>query len=133
MPVRMELRRILIREVQERHVVELREVDGQRELPIEIALNEAAAIERRLLGQVPPRPQTHELLTSVIESLGAKIERVEITEFKDRVFYARLWLRRDGELIDIDARPSDALALSVASGAPIYVQEKVLEEVDDLG
>lgn len=114
-------------------MVELREVDGQRELPIEIALNEAAAIERRLLGQVPPRPQTHELLTSVIESLGAKIERVEITEFKDRVFYARLWLRRDGELIDIDARPSDALALSVASGAPIYVQEKVLEEVDDLG
>lgn len=129
MAVRMEIKRILIREIQESHVVELREVDGERVLPIMIALNEAAAIERRLLGQTPPRPQTHELLAGVIEALDAKVDRIEITEFKDRVFYARLWLRREGQLIDVDSRPSDALALGAATGVPIFVNEEVLDEV----
>ena len=128
MSVRMELARILIRETQDHHVVELREVDGERTLPIMIGLFEAAAIERRLMGQTPPRPQTHELLDSVIKAMGGEVERVVITELDDRTFYARLYIRQGDKLLDIDARPSDAIALGVTSDVPIFVAEKVLDE-----
>lgn len=129
MPVRMELSRILIREGHESHVVELREVDGERVFPIVIGPSEAMAIERRLMGKLPPRPQTHELLASVIEHLGASVERVIINDLKDHTFFARLVLRRGDDEIDIDSRPSDAIALGVATEVPIYVAEHVLEDV----
>jgi uncharacterized protein len=129
MAVRMELARVLIRETNDTHVVELREVDGERVFPIMIGIHEAAAIERRLMGQRPPRPQTHELLASVIESLGGTVEKVMITELKNHTFYARLYVRQNGQVIDIDCRPSDAIALGVATEVPIYVEEQVLEEV----
>lgn len=129
MAVRMELARILIRETNDSHVVELREIDGERVFPIVIGLNEAAAIHRRLLGQEPPRPQTHELLASVIASLGGKLERIVISDLKDHTFYARLVLRQDGKELEIDSRPSDAIALGAASEVPIYVEDRVLEEV----
>lgn len=128
MAVRMELARVLIRETDDTHVVELREVDGSRVFPIVIGFNEAAAIERRLMGQHPPRPQTHELLASVIEHLGGKIERVVISDLKDHTFYARLMVRQGDQVRDIDSRPSDAIALGVASDVPIYVEEHVLDE-----
>ncbi len=127
MAVRMELARVLIRETQDSHVVELREVDGQRVFPIVIGLNEAAAIERRLMGQHPPRPQTHELLAGVIEALGASIDRVVINDLQQHTFFARLVLRRGDELFDIDARPSDAIALGVATDVPIFVEDHVLQ------
>jgi uncharacterized protein len=129
MAVRMELARVLIRETNDTHVVELREVDGERVFPIMIGIHEAAAIERRLMGQRPPRPQTHELLASVIESLGGTVEKVMITELKNHTFYARLYVRQNGKVVDIDCRPSDAIALGVATEVPIYVEEQVLEEV----
>ena len=128
MAVRMELARILIRETKDSHIVELREVDGERIFPIVIGLNEAAAIERRVMGQQPPRPYTHELLESVIEALGAKVERVVINDLRDHTFYARLILAVNGQTIDIDSRPSDALALSSAMEVPIYVEDHVLEQ-----
>lgn len=131
MAVRMELARILIRETDDTHVVELREVDGDRIFPIVIGFNEAFAIERRLMGQIPPRPQTHELLASVIDELGYRLDHVVISDLKNHTFFARLMLRGEGEseLKDIDARPSDALALGVATEVPIYVEEHVLDEV----
>ncbi len=129
MPVRMELARILIRETDDTHVVELREADGERVFPIVIGLNEAAAIERRLMGQQPPRPQTHELLANVIEALGYQLEKVLINDLKQHTFYARLHLRRGEEVVDVDSRPSDAIALGVASDTPIFVAEHVLDEV----
>ena len=129
MLVRMELARILIRETDDTHVVELREVEGERIFPIVIGLHEAAAIERRLMGQKPPRPQTHELLASVIEHLGCSIDRVIINDLRDHTFFARLILKRGSEEVDIDSRPSDAIALGVASDVPIYVAEHVLDEV----
>jgi len=129
MAVRMELARILIRETNDTHVVELREVDGERIFPIVIGLSEAAAIERRLMGQAPPRPQTHELLASVVEALGASIERVVINDLKNQTFFARLILRQGDRRVDIDSRPSDAIALGVATDVPIFVEEHVLEEV----
>lgn len=128
MSIRMELARILIRETQDHHVVELREVDGERTLPIMIGLFEAAAIERRLMGQKPPRPQTHELLDSVIKAMGGEVERVVITDLDERTFFARLYIRQGDKLLDIDARPSDAIALGVTSDVPIFVAENVLDE-----
>ena len=129
MPVRMELSRILIRETDDTHIVELREADGQRLFPIVIGLSEAAAVERRIMGQKPPRPQTHELLASVIEHLGATVDRVYINDLRNGTFFARLILHRNGEELDIDCRTSDAIALGVASDIPIYVAEHVLEEI----
>jgi hypothetical protein len=131
MAIRMELARILIRETNDTHVVELREQDGERIFPIVIGLNEAAAIERRLMGQSPPRPQTHELLASIIESLGWELDHILINDLRDHTFFARLFLKRNGsgEVVEIDSRPSDAIALGVATDVPIFVEDHVLEEV----
>ncbi len=128
MAVRMELSRILIRETDDMHIVELREVEGERVFPIVIGLNEAAAIERRLMGQKPPRPLTHELLASVIQGLDAEMEKILICDLKKSTFFARIFLRHDGELVEIDSRPSDAIALGVANEVPIFVADEVLDE-----
>ena len=130
MAVQMELARVLIRETNDSHVVELREVEGERVFPIMIGLHEAMAIERRLMGQKPPRPQTHELLASMIAALGGTLEKVVINELKNHTFYARLYIRQGGKLLDIDSRPSDAIALGVATEVPIFVEEQVLDEVN---
>lgn len=129
MAVQMELARVLIRETQDSHVVELREVDGERVFPIVIGLYEAAAIERRIMGQKPPRPQTHDLLASVIEALGASLDRILITDLQSGTFFAKLILKQGQEEITIDSRPSDALALGAAMDTPIYVEEKVLDDI----
>lgn len=129
MAIQMELVRILIRETDDTHVVELREVKGERIFPIMIGLNEAAAIERRLMGQQPPRPQTHDLLANVIEQLGYSLTRVVINDLRNHTFFARLVLRQGEQEIDIDSRPSDAIALGIATEVPIFVEEHVLDEV----
>jgi bifunctional DNase/RNase len=129
MAVKMELARVLIRETQDAHVVELREADGERIFPIVIGLNEAAAIERRLMGQAPLRPQTHELLAEVIEALGATVERVVICDLKQQTFFAQLILKQGDQEIVVDSRPSDAIALGVATDVPIFVEAHVLDEV----
>jgi len=127
--VEMELARILIRENDDAHIVELREKDGERIFPIVIGIHEAFAIERRLMNHAPPRPQTHELLANVIDQLGYRIDRVEITELQNHTFFARLILANGDEEIDIDSRPSDAIALGVATDVRIFVAEAVLDEV----
>ncbi len=134
MAVQMELSRILIRDQDDPQVLELREVDGERIFPIVIGLQEASAIERRLLGDVPPRPQTHELLASVIEHLGGRLEKIMITDLHhdalgNGTFFARIYIRQADHVIDVDARPSDAIALGVAENVPIFVDELVLNEV----
>lgn len=134
MVVRMELARILIREDSHLHIIELREKDGPRVMPIVIGLTEAAAIERRVMGQEPVRPQTHELLDSVIKHLGARVERIVINDLKHDdagrgTFYARLILRQGDKEIEIDSRPSDAIALGCISDVPIFVDEEVLDTV----
>jgi bifunctional DNase/RNase len=138
MAIRMELARVLIRETDDTHIVELREVDGERIFPIVIGLSEAAAIERRLLGQVPSRPQTHELLARIIEEMGGRIERIVINDLKQDeqgrgTFYARIYIRQKDVMLDIDSRPSDAIALGSANDVPIYVEESVLTEVTKAG
>lgn len=125
--VRMELSRILITETQDYQLIELREVDGERKFPIVIGIYEAAAIERRLKHLEVSRPQTHELLASVIEHLGGRLDRIVITDLKEHTFFASLVIDQDGDEVEVDSRPSDAIALGIANNVPIYVAEHVLD------
>jgi len=128
MAVLMELSRIFIREMTDMQIIELSEVDGDRTFPIVIGLPEAFAIERRLKGIEIPRPQTHDLLGSVIKQLGGKLKRIVINDLTDGTFFARLVVEQDGQEVEIDSRPSDAIALGVSEDVPIYVAEHVLEQ-----
>lgn len=109
-------------------IIELSEVGGTRSFPIVIGMTEACAIERRRKGCGVERPQTHDLLSNVIAELGAKVERIEIVDLKDKVFFARIILRQGGKTIEIDARPSDAVAIGVACDAPMFVAEHVIAQ-----
>ena len=129
MLVHMELAKIIITETSEQQIIVLKERDGPRTFPILIGLIEAYAIDRRLKGIQTLRPLTHELLASVIEELGGHLEKIIINDLRDHTFYARLVVRQNGELKEIDSRPSDAIALGVATEVPIYVAEHVLSEV----
>ena len=128
--VHMELSRIFIREMTDMQIIELTEVDGDRTFPIVIGLPEAFAIERRLKGIEIPRPQTHDLLATVIKSLGGQLIRIVINDLAEGTFFAKLVIDQDGREIEVDSRPSDAIALGVAEDVPIYVAEHVLEQTE---
>jgi bifunctional DNase/RNase len=130
MAVRMELSRIFIREMTDVQIIELTEVDGDRTFPIVIGLPEAFAIERRLKGIEIPRPQTHDLLASVINHMGGKLKEILINDLVEGTFYAKLIIVQDGQEIEVDSRPSDAIALGVAENVPIYVAEEVLAQTE---
>ncbi|MDA7980195.1 MAG: bifunctional nuclease family protein [Pirellulales bacterium] len=133
MPVHMELARIIISEIDDRQVIYLREVDGPRTFPILIGIFEATSIARRVKGEATARPLTHDLIVTVAEQLGGDPHSVVISELKDHTYYARLRISYEGELVEIDARPSDAIAVAVTCDPhlPIYVAEDVLSELDD--
>jgi len=127
-PIPMELRRIIISEVDEHQVIVLREVDGERSFPIVIGLFEATSIDRRVKGMQAPRPLTHDLITSAIELLGGEVQDIVISDLKDHTYFAKLRIRHEGELLEVDCRPSDAIAVAVTAKVPIYVSEDVLGE-----
>lgn len=129
MEVRVGLARIIISEISDQQIIFLRERDGDREFPIVIGDAEAYAIDRRLKGQRRERPLTHDLLADVIEKLHGELEKIVINDLQNHTFYAKLVVRADGEVIEIDSRPSDAIALGAASSTPIFVSEHVLREV----
>jgi bifunctional DNase/RNase len=131
MAVLMELSRIFIREMTDMQIIELSEVDGERTFPIVIGLPEAFAIERRLKGIEIPRPQTHDLLGTVIKQMGGRLKRIVVNDLAEGTFFARLVVEQDGQEIEIDSRPSDAIALGVAEDVPIYVAEHVLEQTQN--
>lgn len=131
MSVQMELHKIIISEMRDTQYIVLKEVDGDRKFPIVIGSPEAFAIERRLKGVMMPRPLTHDLLASVIEQLGGTIEKIEINNLQDHTFFARIHIRQDGQTIEIDSRPSDAIALGIATTVPIYVAEHVLDAASE--
>ena len=131
MSVQMELNKIITSEMQDQQIIVLKEVDGERKFPIVIGSNEALAIDRRLKGILHPRPLTHDLLAAVIEQLGGTIERIEINNLQDHTFYARIHIRQQGQTIKVDSRPSDAIALGIASNVDIFVAEHVLAQVSD--
>lgn len=131
MPVQMELSRIIISDINDQQVIYLKEVEGSRTFPILIGLYEAMSIRRRVNHEPTLRPLTHDLVVSAVDQLGGELQDVVITELKDHTYFALLRVRRDGELIEIDARPSDAIAVAVTCDPilPIYVSEDVLREV----
>ncbi len=129
MDVPVELSRILITELGDQQVIFLREKSGERNFPILIGIAEALAIDRRLKQKPTPRPMTHELLGNVIGQLGARIEKVVISDIINHTFIARLHLERDGETIEVDSRPSDAIALTAGTEAPLFVASHVFDDV----
>jgi bifunctional DNase/RNase len=128
MPIQMELRRIIISELDPHQIVILKEVDGERSFPIVIGVFEATSIERRVKGEPSPRPLTHDLIISVVEQMGGEIQDIVISDLREHTYFAKLRVRKDGELTEVDCRPSDAIAVAVASRVPIYVNEDVLGE-----
>lgn len=109
-------------------IVVLREEDGERFIPIWIGPAEADAITIQLQGMEPPRPLTHDLIRSVIESLGGEVLNVVIRNLEKQIYYAKIVLDVDGDAIEIDSRPSDAIALAVRVSAPIYISEEVMDQ-----
>jgi bifunctional DNase/RNase len=109
-------------------VVILREKDGTRVLPIWIGPAEASAIAMEMQGVKPPRPMTHDLLKNVIVGLGADLRRVTISAIKDKTYFAELLLHRDDHLFQLDARPSDSIALALRLNAPIFTEAALLEQ-----
>ena len=131
MPILLELRRIILNEIDEDQIVILAEADGDRALPIVIGLFEANSIDRRVRGQPSPRPLTHDLIVESIELMGGDIQDILITELREHTYYAQMRIRHDGDLIPIDCRPSDAIAVAVTARVPIYVHEDVFGELPD--
>ncbi len=129
MSIQMELHKIIISEMQDQQIIVLREVDGERQFPIVIGSAEAYAIDRRLKGIPTHRPLTHDLLASIIEEMGGQISRIEINDLENHTFFAKIHIHHNGQDIEIDSRPSDAIALGAATNVPIYVSEHVLDEV----
>ena len=109
-------------------IVLLKTVDGNRFLPIWIGHPEAAAILMKLQGATTPRPMTHDLLTDMLQQLDAHVVRITVTELKENTFYASITVSQNGSEIEIDSRPSDAIAIAVRADAPIYAADDVIEE-----
>ena len=109
-------------------IVLLKTADGNKFLPIWIGHPEAAAILMKLQGAATPRPMTHDLFTDILSQLEARVVKIAVTELRENTFYAMITVAVDGTEIEIDSRPSDAIALAVRSDAPIYAAEAVIEE-----
>ena len=109
-------------------IVLLKTADGNKFLPIWIGHAEAAAILMKLQSQTSPRPMTHDLFSEVLEQLGAQLVRVTITELRENTFYAQITFQAEGQELEVDSRPSDAIALAIRAEAPIFAAEQVIEE-----
>ena len=115
-------------------VVLLKERDGERVLPIWIGPAEASAIAMEMQGLRPPRPMTHDLLKSVIVQLGAVVRQIRISALKEKTYFAEVWLAREDHVFQLDARPSDSIALALRVQAPIFTEDTLLEDgPDDTG
>ncbi len=129
MAVQMELVRIIISDNNDQQIIYLKEIDGERTFPIVIGFFEATSIDRRVRGVPTPRPLTHDLLANAIEMLGGELQDIYISELKDHTYFAKLRIRHEGEIVEVDSRPSDAIAVAVTVDVPIFVAEEVLDEV----
>lgn len=127
----MALARIVIVDSEEdkMSMIVLRELEGERAFPILIGIHEAYAIDRRTKKVAVQRPMTHDLIESMIDDLECELERIVISELRDSTFYAKIVLRRNGDLVEVDSRPSDAIAVGAGTDTPIFVDESVLREV----
>jgi bifunctional DNase/RNase len=126
--VEMVVESVRVHMLSSRHVVILKETDRERYLPIWIGPWEASAIAMKLQGLTPERPLTHDLFAATLDELGIRIERVVISSLAEETYHARLFFEYDGKTVEVDSRPSDALALAVRSGVRIFAAEAVLDQ-----
>lgn len=129
--VKMELSRLVINEGVEEQGILLREVDGDRQLAIRIGIFEALALDFVLKGRPGPRPLTHSLLQSCAQALGGELSKVAIHTVEDGTFFASIFLRSPRGIVEVDARPSDALTWAQLAGAPVFVESAVFEQSPD--
>ena len=127
MEVEMKIRVLMMDPVTNMPIVVLKDIGGSNILPIWVGIYEANAIALEIEKVSTPRPMTHDLIKTLLLGLGTGIRKVVVSELKDDTFYAVIWLDRDGDLISVDSRPSDALALALRLDCPIYVDESVLK------
>ena len=127
--VEVELSRIIINERSDQQVIVLKEKEGARAFPILIGIYEATAIDRGIKEYRTPRPLTHDLICSILKGLDVTLKRTVVSDMRNRTFYATLLLEQNGRTLEVDSRPSDAIAISVQLGTPIFVEEKVFDEV----
>ncbi len=127
MEVEMKIRGLMMDPVTNMPIVILKDVNGNTILPIWVGIYEANAIALEIEKVSTPRPMTHDLLKSILQGLSAGVRKVVVSDLRDDTFYAVIWLEKDGELISVDSRPSDALALALRVDCPIYVEDSVLK------
>ena len=121
MEVRMDLARIVINDTSEQQIIVLKERNGGRQFPIVIGMSEAWAIDRRVKNITTPRPLTHDLLANVIRELEAELEKIVVHDLREHTFFAKLVIRHNGSLVEVDSRPSDAIALGVAAAGAVVI------------
>lgn len=126
MEVEMKIRGLMMDPVSNMPIVILKDVNGSSILPIWVGVYEANAIALEIEKVSTPRPMTHDLIKTLLTGLGAGIRKVVVSELKDDTFYAIIWIEKDGQLISVDSRPSDALAVALRLDCPIFVEDSVL-------
>ena len=132
MQIEMTIKGLMIDPITNMPIIILRDQEGQRILPIWVGVFEANAIALQIENVQTPRPMTHDLLKNVIDDLSAQVERIVVTDLKENTFYAVLHLQVGTTEYTVDARPSDAIALALRVGAPIYVDEEVVRKAKSL-
>jgi uncharacterized protein len=127
MEIEMRIRGLVMDPVTNMPIVILKDVNGASVLPIWVGIYEANAIALEIEKVTTPRPMTHDLLKNLLLGLETRVQKVVVSELKEDTFYALIWLERDGQVMSIDSRPSDALALALRMDCPIYVEDEVLK------
>jgi hypothetical protein len=127
MQIEMTIKGLMIDPITNMPIIILRDQEGQRILPIWVGVFEANAIALQIENVQTPRPMTHDLLKNIIDDLSAQVERIVVTDLKENTFYALIHLRTNGHSIEVDARPSDAIALALRTHSPIFVEEAVIQ------
>jgi len=127
MEIEMTIKGLMIDPITNMPIVILKDREGNRVLPIWVGIFEANAIALQIENISTPRPMTHDLLKNVLADLEANVEKIVVTELKDNTFYAMIYLKRGGEILAVDSRPSDAIALALRTKSPIFVEEAVVE------
>lgn len=132
MQIEMTIKGLMVDPITNMPIIILRDKDGQRVLPIWVGIFEANAIALQIENVATPRPMTHDLLKNVIHDLKADIQKIVVCDLKENTFYALIYLLTNGEVVAVDARPSDAIALALRARAPIYVEETVVDSAKSL-
>ena len=127
--IEVQLSRVILQQKDDQQFIHLKERTGERGFPIVIGFNEAAEIRRQLIGDETARPMTHDLITRIVQALGFELAQVIISDLKEATFFATLVLEREDGQKFVDCRPSDAIALAVQTGVPVFVARKVLDIV----